>query len=80
MDHDVVLRKLLERNKFHDSVNALGGRYGIALQAGSRGGYEKVVRMLLQKGADVNAPAASFGGQEKVVRVLLREGARSWWR
>ena len=35
-------------------VNAQGGRFGNALQAASERGHEKVVTMLLDKGADVS--------------------------
>ena len=61
-------------------INAQGGEYGNALQAASYGGHEKVVTMLLDKGADINAQggyhghalqAASYKGHEKVVRLLL---------
>ncbi len=57
-------------------VNAVGGRYGNALQAASQGGRETVVQLLVECGADVNAPggqfrnalqAASYGGLEKIV-------------
>ena len=34
-------------------VNAQGGEYGDALQAASLGGYEKVIEMLLEKGAGI---------------------------
>lgn len=37
------------------NVSAQGGRYGNALQAASYRGYEKVVQILLEKGANVNA-------------------------
>jgi ankyrin repeat protein len=37
------------------AVNAQGGQYGNALQAASLYGDETVVRLLLDKGADVNA-------------------------
>ena len=33
-------------------VNAQGGDYGNALQAASAGGYDKVVQMLLENGAN----------------------------
>jgi ankyrin repeat protein len=55
-----------------------GGRYGNALQAASYRGHEAVVKMLLDKGAEVNAQggfysnalqAASSGGYEAMVKV-----------
>jgi Ankyrin repeats (3 copies) len=50
----------------------------------SLGGYEKIVELLLNRGADVNAQgghygnalqAASYGGHEKIVELLLKRGA-----
>lgn len=50
----------------------------------SHNGYEKVVQVLLEKGAEVNAQggeygnalqAASWGGHEKIVQLLLASGA-----
>ena len=35
--------------------NAQGGRFSNALYAASAGDYEKVVKLLLSEGADVNA-------------------------
>ena len=58
--------------------------YGNALQAASFGGHEKVVQMLLDQGADVNAQGGEYGnalqaasvkGHEKVVQMLLDQGA-----
>ena len=55
-----------------------------ALQAASAGGHDKVVQMLLDKGADANAQggrysnalqAASAKGYNKVVQMLLDKGA-----
>lgn len=64
----------------------LTGRHGNALQAASQGGHEKIVQMLLEKGANVNAPggqcgigtalqAASQEGHEKIIQILLERGA-----
>ncbi|KAB5572198.1 hypothetical protein GE09DRAFT_1098657 [Coniochaeta sp. 2T2.1] len=47
--------------KLSDSVNALGGIYGTALQTASYRGDEAVVRLLLNKGANVNAKGGSYG-------------------
>jgi ankyrin repeat protein len=50
----------------------------------SRGGHDKIVELLLDKGADVNAQggeygnalqAASLGGHDKIVELLLDKGA-----
>ena len=35
-------------------VNAEGGEYGCALQAASNRGHKAIVKLLLDKGADVN--------------------------
>jgi ankyrin repeat domain-containing protein 50 len=65
-------------------VNAQGGEYGNALQAASLRGHEKIVQLLLDKGAEVNAQrgylgnalqAASLGGHENIVQLLLDKGA-----
>ncbi|KAJ5665326.1 NACHT nucleoside triphosphatase [Penicillium maclennaniae] len=97
--HKNVVQMLLDRGadvNAHggDYANALqaasygghekGGYYGNALQVASIYGYEKVVKVLLDRGADVNAQggyygnalqAASIHGHEKVVQVLLDRGA-----
>ncbi|KAL4947073.1 purine and uridine phosphorylase [Aspergillus filifer] len=60
------------------------GYYGNALQAASFHGYQGIVRLLLDKGADVNAQggiygnalqAASADGHPEIVRLLLDKGA-----
>ncbi|THY04865.1 hypothetical protein D6D03_03431 [Aureobasidium pullulans] len=65
-------------------VNAVGGKYGSALQAASAEGYDKVVQMLLKKGVDVSTQdgyncralqAASAEGHDKIVHILLDKGA-----
>jgi hypothetical protein len=61
-----------------------GGLYVKAMLSASERGHEKVVQMLLDAGADVNAQggyygsalyAAAVGGHEKVVQMLLDAGA-----
>jgi hypothetical protein len=55
-----------------------------ALQAASERGYEQVVKLLLDKGADVNAQGGRYGnalqaaserGNEQIVKLLLDKGA-----
>jgi len=78
---DGVLARILSASAV--DVNARGGSYGTALYAASFGGHEKVVQMLLDHDADVNARgaysdalwAASTCGHEKVVQILLDQGA-----
>ena len=70
------------------NTNAQGGSYGNALQAASADGSEKVVQILLEKGADVHAQEGFFGnelqaalvyGHEKVVHMLvIASGSGSW--
>ncbi|KAH8744416.1 hypothetical protein F5882DRAFT_455073 [Hyaloscypha sp. PMI_1271] len=66
-------------------VNVQGGYYGTALRAASAGGYQDIVQILLDKGADVNVrsgsydgtalQAASAGGYQDIVQILLDKGA-----
>lgn len=57
-----------------------------ALQAASFGGYQEIVKLLLNNGADVNAQggeygnalyAASDGGHQEIVKLLLENGANA---
>ena len=66
------------------NVNALGAKYLHALQAASVAGHERIVQMLLDKGADINVQggehgtafqAAVYWGREDVVQILLKQGA-----
>ena len=52
-------------------VIAQGGEYDNALQAASFGGHDKVVRMLLEKGADVNVQGGEYSNAD-----AAREGSR----
>lgn len=77
-----IVRYMLETRA---NVNAGCKTYGFyALSVASYNGHEKVVELLLQKGAKVNAEggfqrnalsAASFEGHERMVRMLLEQGA-----
>ncbi|KAH9477151.1 Vegetative incompatibility protein HET-E-1 [Psilocybe cubensis] len=65
-------------------VNAIGGKYGTALQAASYRGHKSIVELLLQHGADVNAmggkygtalQVASYKGHDFIVEALIEHGA-----
>ncbi|KAF7158590.1 hypothetical protein CNMCM5623_003650 [Aspergillus felis] len=63
-----------------------GGQYGNALKAASSQGHKAIVRLLVEKGADVNSPtrglyygnalhAASSQGYKDIVQLLVENGA-----
>jgi Ankyrin repeats (3 copies) len=69
-----VVRLLLEGA----DANAQGGDYGNAPQAASTRDHERVMRLLLEKGADVESMAmraASAEDHKKVVQLLLEKCA-----
>lgn len=76
-----ITKMLLENGADHHK----GGRsrHWSALHAASKIGHERIVRMLLNKGADVNAKTlsetalytASENGHERIVQILLEKGA-----
>jgi hypothetical protein len=61
-------------------VNAQGGRYGNALQAAALKGDEAVVRLLVDRGADVNARAAATPtlSRRRYGR-MMRRWSGCWW-
>ncbi|PSN68859.1 hypothetical protein BS50DRAFT_470248, partial [Corynespora cassiicola Philippines] len=73
----IVSQRLLDRN---GNINAVGGKFGNALQAASHKGHEATVRLLIKRGADINIKggeygnalqAASTGDHEAIVRLLI---------
>jgi ankyrin repeat protein len=61
-----------------------GDEYATALYTATRGGHEAVVKLLIERGANVNAQggrygtalqAAAWGGQEAVVKLLIERSA-----
>ncbi|KAF5337545.1 hypothetical protein D9758_016669 [Tetrapyrgos nigripes] len=59
------------------NINAQGGKYGTPLQAAFHYGNEDIVKLLVEKGADVN-PAlhtAFYQVNKKAVRLLFEQGA-----
>ena len=86
---DIVLHELISNcqelaSGGRDLINARHGDYGNALNAASEGGHEKVVQILIDAEADVNAQnqygcpvlfSASVNGHEKIVQMLIDAGA-----
>ncbi|KAK1840600.1 Ankyrin repeat domain-containing protein 50-like protein 3 [Colletotrichum chrysophilum] len=80
--HDEVLLRLLPSD--NDALNSRDNAGRTPLIWGSSEGHDNIVRMLLDKGADVNAQggrygnalqAASFKGHDKIVQMLLDKDA-----
>jgi ankyrin repeat protein len=82
---NLVLKKgLIDRVKLLFTLNKTDSSGTTALSWAARNGHEAVVRLLLEKGADVEAKAkygetalswAAANGHEAVVRLLLEKGA-----
>ncbi|KAK1015761.1 hypothetical protein LTR54_003490 [Friedmanniomyces endolithicus] len=84
-EHACKLASLDRHKKIVELLLAAGASGEDALEVTSGAGFEEIVELLLEHGADVNAPprdgcctalqAASFGGFEVVVALLLAAGA-----
>lgn len=80
--HEVILKMILSAER--TALEAQDGNGRTALIWASSEGHERVVKILLNMGADINAEdhryrtalkGASMNGHEKVVKLLLIEGA-----
>ena len=78
-NNDKLMQMLLDKEV---DINVRSEIYGDALKVALSGGHEKVVQMLFNQGADMNAQAygtalraASSRGYDKVVQILLNKGA-----
>ncbi|KAJ4474853.1 hypothetical protein J3R30DRAFT_617529 [Lentinula aciculospora] len=61
-----------------------GGEYGDALQAASANGNEAIVKLLIEKGVEINIQGGKYGnalqavslkGTEAIVKLLIEKGA-----
>ena len=82
--HDIISAEEAAGRDVEDILKVEGGFYGNALQAASLKGHEAVVKLLLDKNADVNAQGGAYGnalqaaslfGHEAVVKLLLDKNA-----
>ncbi|KAK5213084.1 hypothetical protein LTR47_006963 [Exophiala xenobiotica] len=83
LGHDDILELTLGRSNEY-AINECDEDGRTALLWASKGGHEKVVRILLDHGADVNAEGGQYGnalqaalkgGHEKMVLMLVDRGA-----
>ncbi|MCJ1379453.1 hypothetical protein MMC17_002554 [Xylographa soralifera] len=82
-EHKPEMAKLLLEHGAEVNTKAIGG-YGTPLQGASRHGAEAIVRLILKKGADINASggpdgtalqAAALHKHRGIVQLLLENGA-----
>ncbi|OGE46891.1 hypothetical protein PENARI_c093G03713 [Penicillium arizonense] len=80
--HEREVEFLLSLDGKH--INSTDGTRAYPIISASRNGYEKVVQLLLEKGAEINAQGGRYGnalqaassrGHDKIVELLLENGA-----
>ncbi|KAJ7347446.1 ankyrin repeat-containing domain protein [Mycena albidolilacea] len=75
---DIVSSNCISAVEFSNIGLAQGKEYGTSLQVAAHGGNLKIVQLLLEHGANVNAPgrrAATYNGHENIVKLVLDQGA-----
>lgn len=64
-------------NKLGNLVNAKDANGWTPLHEGARGGYEDIVKILVEKGADINAKTTGEGGRSALYIAIEENGEDS---
>jgi Ankyrin repeat len=74
--HGKMLELMLQFNWYYDiNKSDMAGRTALIWE--SRSGHEKIVHMLLERGAEVNAPGGSYGNALYVASIWV---TRKWYK